>query len=105
MERKMNRHERRKANKQKRKFHTMKDGTKVLVTKEIDLCDPNLDPKHRDTFIYAVRTEVVRLDEVLSRWYRRPVVQCAGLRLRRGGAVRAGLDVVLASGLHQGNLW
>jgi hypothetical protein len=78
----MNRHERRnkqkqqqrrKASKQKREFHTMKDGTKVLVTKEIDLCDPNLDPKHRDTFIYAVRTEVVRLDEVLSRWYRRPV--------------------------------
>ena len=69
---KQKRQQRRKASKQKR-IHTMKDGTKVLVTKEIDLCDPNLDPEHRDAFINAIRAKVVQLDEHLSRWYRRPV--------------------------------
>jgi hypothetical protein len=78
----MNRHERRnrqrqqqrrKASKQRREIHTMEDGTRVLVTETINLNDPSLDPRHRDAFVHAIRSQVVLLDEFSSRWYRRPV--------------------------------
>jgi hypothetical protein len=61
----MNRHQRRKANKQERKF-LPKD---CMVT-EIDLTDPNLAPEHRDNFIKAIRSRAAQLDEVITNWYR-----------------------------------
>jgi hypothetical protein len=67
MERKMNRHERRKANREERKFLP-----KDCEVTDIDLTDPNLKPEHRDCFIAAVKGEVARLDELIGRWYRRP---------------------------------
>jgi hypothetical protein len=41
---------------------------------EIDLDDPDLDPKHRDEFIALIRSQMSSLDEIIGRWYRRP--QC-----------------------------
>jgi hypothetical protein len=67
MERKMSRHERRKANRQERKFLP-----KNCLVIDIDLNDPDLAPEHRNTFIDAIKGEVAQLDELIGRWYRRP---------------------------------
>jgi hypothetical protein len=67
MERKMNRHKRRRANRQERKFLPKN----CLVT-EVDLTDPNLEPEHRNRFVNAIKGEVAQLDELIGRWYRRP---------------------------------
>src|SRR5262249_19086910 len=36
----------------------------------VDLHDPNLAPEHRDNFIRIVKCEIVRLDELIGRYYR-----------------------------------
>jgi hypothetical protein len=62
-----NRHERRRANKEERKF--LPKGCEVT---DIDLNDPNLTPEHRDRYIAAIKARVAQLDEMIGRWYRRP---------------------------------
>jgi hypothetical protein len=66
----MNRHDRRKANAQERKFVRLSNGRKVKVTETINLSDPNLAPEHRTNFITLVKTRVAGLDELIASWYR-----------------------------------
>jgi hypothetical protein len=57
---------------------------KDCTVEEVDLHDPNLAPEHRDNFITGVRSEVVRLDEIIGSWYRHrgecgdPECDCGG---------------------------
>jgi hypothetical protein len=73
VEGKMNRHERRKANKEERKF--LPKGCEVT---EVDLTDPDLEPGLRDAYIKAIKGKVAQLDELIGRWYRRPECSVPG---------------------------
>jgi hypothetical protein len=61
VEGKMNRHERRKANKEERKF--LPKGCEVT---EVDLTDPDLEPGLRDAYIKAIKGKVAQLDELIA---------------------------------------
>jgi hypothetical protein len=71
----MNRHERRKANAEGRKFRKPTAEERKFFSpncrvEEVNLDDPNVAAEHRDNVINAVRLKVAALDELIGRWYR-----------------------------------